>query len=68
MWGIVCGLELALMISLATSLFLHAAYIRYFWILLGLSATVSVHEGAPALVTLLARMFRETAHRIRADA
>jgi O-antigen ligase len=68
LWGIVCGLELAVIISLTTSLFLHAAYIRYFWILLGLSAAASVQQGAPALVALLARMFRETADRIRADA
>jgi O-antigen ligase len=68
LWGVVCGLELALIISLTTSLFLHAAYIRYFWILLGLSAAATAHQGAPVLATLLERMFRQTADRIRADA
>ncbi len=68
MWGIVCGLELALLISLTTSLFLHAAYIRYFWILLGLSAAATAHHGAPVLATLLERMLRQMAARIRADA
>jgi O-antigen ligase len=68
MWGIICGLELALIISLTTSLFLHAAYIRYFWMLIGLSAAATAHHGAPVLATLLERMFRQMAARIRADA
>ena len=68
LWGVVCGLELALIISLTTSLFLHAAYIRYFWLLLGLSAAATTHHGAPVLATLLERMLRQTADRIRADA
>jgi len=68
LWGTVCGLELALVISLTTSLFLHAAYIRYFWLLLGLSAAASAQSGPPALVALLARMLRETAGRIRQEA
>lgn len=68
LWALVAGLELALIVSLATSLFLHASYIRYFWLLLGLSAAASMQEGAPALVRLLSRMLHETAERIRADA
>ena len=68
LWGLVCGLELGLIISLATSLFLHAAYIRYFWLLLGLAATAAAQQKPPVLVTLLERMFRQTAARIRADA
>ena len=67
-WGVVCGLELALVVSLAASLFLHASYIRYFWLLLGLSIAASAQQGAPALVVLLERMYRQTAERIRADA
>ena len=67
-WAIVCGLELGLIISLTASVFLHAAYVRYFWLLLGLAAAASVQQRAPVLVTLLARMFRQTAQRIRADA
>jgi len=68
LWGVVCGLELALIVSLASSLFLHAAYIRYFWLLIGLSAAATTHHGPPVLATLLERMFRQTAERIRADA
>ncbi len=68
LWGVVCGLELALIISLTTSLFLHAAYVRYFWLLIGLSAAASAHQEVPALVTLLERILRQTADRIRADA
>jgi len=68
LWGVVCGLELALIVSLASSLFLHAAYIRYFWLLIGLSAAATIHHGPPVLATLLERMFRQTAERIRADA
>jgi len=68
LWGLACGLELALMISLTTSLFLHAAYIRYFWILMGLVVATSVQPGVPALAAFLSRMLRETAQRIRADA
>jgi len=68
LFGIAAGLELALIVSLTTSLFLHAAYIRYFWVLLGLAAVASVQEGAPALVRVLARLLRETAERIQADA
>jgi len=68
LWGLACGLEIALIVSLATSLFLHASYIRYFWILIGLAASASAQQGAPALVRLLSRILRETASRIRADA
>jgi O-antigen ligase len=68
LWGVVCGLELALIVSLTTSLFLHAAYIRYFWLLLGLAAAATGHHGAPVLATLLDRLFRQTAEHIRADA
>lgn len=67
-WALACGLELSLVVSLASSLFLHAAYIRYFWLLLGLSTAASRQSGAPWMVTLLVRMLRQTAERIRADA
>jgi hypothetical protein len=36
-WALVCGIELAILVLLTTSLFLHAAYIRYFWLLLALA-------------------------------
>ncbi len=67
LWAIVCGLELALVISLATSFFLHAAYVRYFWILIGLASAASLQPAPPALAAFLARALRETAARIRRD-
>jgi len=67
LWALVCGLELALVISLTTSLFLHAAYIRYFWILIGLSSAASAQPGTPALAAFLSRALREAAERIRRD-
>lgn len=41
------GLALALVVFLATSLFLHAAYIRYFWLLAGLCASAAVGSATP---------------------
>jgi hypothetical protein len=40
-WGLVCGMELAVLILLGTSVFLHSAYIRYFWLLLALAVAVA---------------------------
>lgn len=67
LWGTVCGMELGLIIYLGTSLFLHSAYIRYFWLLLGLCVVVSTAERAPVLLRLLARMLAQTARRVRAE-
>lgn len=44
-WGLVCGMELAVLIHLSTSLFLHAAYIRYFWLLLALAVAAASIPG-----------------------
>jgi O-antigen ligase len=65
LWGAVCGVELALIVYLTTSLFLHAAYIRYFWLLLGLCVVVSSADRLPVLVRLLGTMLAETVHRLR---
>jgi O-antigen ligase len=67
LWGLAAGLELAIVISLTPSLFLHAAYIRYFWLLIGLAAATSAQPGPPALVAFLARALHETADRLRTD-
>ena len=37
----VMGLEAALIAYLANSIFLHLAYIRYFWLLMGLAGAAS---------------------------
>ena len=50
LWGLVCGLELGVFILMTTSLFLHAAYIRYFWFLLALAiAAASLPRELPLL-------------------
>ena len=49
-WGLVCGMELAVLVLLSTSLFLHAAYIRYFWLLLAL-AVVSAYLPERVMMT-----------------
>lgn len=67
LWAVICGLELALLISLATSFFLHAAYVRYFWMLIGLACAATLQPAPPALVAFLSRALRETADRIRRD-
>jgi O-antigen ligase len=68
LWAIASGLELALIVSLITSLFLHAAYIRYFWVLVGLCAAVAAIERVPLLIRVLHRMFASTAAQVRAQA
>jgi len=67
LWALSCGLALALVISLVSSLFLHAAYIRYFWMLIGVATAASAQPGTPALAAFLSRALRETAQRIRRD-
>ena len=66
LWSVASGLELALVVSLATSLFLHAAYVRYFWLLLGLCAAVGTIERAPVLVRFLNRLLEQTTLRFGA--
>lgn len=67
LWGIVCGLELGLIVYLMTSMFLHTAYVRYFWILLALCVVATHAERAPVLIQLLGRMLSQTAARMRAE-
>jgi O-antigen ligase len=45
LWGLVCGLELAVLVLLFTSVFLHASYIRYFWLLLALAVAAASFPG-----------------------
>lgn len=52
LWGLVCGMELAVLLLLTTSLFLHAAYIRYFWLLLAVAVVVAAASlPGPATMT-----------------
>lgn len=66
LWALVCGMELALIVYLTTSLFLHAAYVRYFWLLLGLCVVTSSVERTPVLIRLLGQMLTQTARQVRA--
>ena len=54
------GLLLCLVVYMTTSVFLHAAYIRYFWFVLGLSAAashlVAAEEGSQ-IATLVRRVY-----------
>ena len=54
------GLLLCLVVYLTTSVFLHAAYIRYFWFVLGLSAAAShlvAGEESSQIATLVRRVY-----------
>ncbi len=41
LWGLVCGLQLGVLVYMTTSLFLHASYVRYFWLLLALAVAAA---------------------------
>ncbi len=64
LWGLVCGLELAVLLLLATSLFLHAAYIRYFWLLLALAGVAASLPARAAITNFLFLTPRNVAGRI----
>src|SRR4029434_1208703 len=54
------GLLLCIVVYLTTSVFLHAAYIRYFWFVLGLSAAAShlvAGEEKSEIATLVRRVY-----------
>jgi len=54
------GLLLCIVVYLTTSVFLHAAYIRYFWFVLGLSAAAShlvAGEEQSEIATLVRRVY-----------
>jgi len=57
---VAAGLQLCIVVYLTTSVFLHAAYIRYFWFVLGLAAAAG-HLVAPEerseLATLVRRVY-----------
>jgi len=67
LWAVVCGLELALIVYLTTSLFLHAAYVRYFWLLLGLCVVAAYAERVPVLIRLLGQVLTQAVERMRAQ-
>jgi O-antigen ligase len=59
LWGLVCGLQLAVLMFLMTSIFLHAAYVRYCWLLLGLAVAAAALPSRtirPETLGLVARI------------
>jgi putative inorganic carbon (HCO3(-)) transporter len=64
LWGLVCGLQLGLLIFLATSIFLHAAYIRYFWLLLALAAAAATLPPRLVPAAFLPLVMRNTPERL----
>jgi putative inorganic carbon (HCO3(-)) transporter len=68
LWGLVCGLELAVLVQLSTNLFLHAAYIRYFWLLLALAVAAASLPGRATMTNFLFQTPRNVADRIRTPA
>jgi O-antigen ligase len=68
LWGLVCGLELGVLVLLATSVFLHASYVRYFWLLLALVAAAAALPRRQMLVELLPRTMRNPPGRLEGQA
>lgn len=66
-WAAACGLLLAMAGFLITSMFLHAAYIRYLWMLFGLCMAVSALDHLPVLLRFLHRILMQTADEMRAQ-
>jgi putative inorganic carbon (hco3(-)) transporter len=58
LYEIAGGLLLALILLLMTSLFLHASFIRYFWVLIGLCLAATRLRTEGVLGLLLDRLFR----------
>lgn len=65
LWGLICGLELGVLVLLATSLFLHAAYIRYLWMLLALAVAAASLPGRGVQEKLLTPSLRHALGRVR---
>jgi len=58
LWGLVCGLELGVLVFLATSLFLHASYVRYFWLLLAVAVAAAALPRSQTLAEFLSLNMR----------
>jgi O-antigen ligase len=68
LWGLLCGLELAVLILMATSFFLHAAYVRYFWLLLGLAVAAAALPHPPMQREFLTISKRNSQRRLEPQA
>jgi putative inorganic carbon (HCO3(-)) transporter len=68
LWGLVCGLELAVLVFLATSLFLHASYVRYCWLLLALAVAAAEVPRPQMLAEFLSLLTSKTLVRLERQA
>lgn len=68
LWGLVCGLELAVLVLLFTSVFLHAGYIRYFWLLLALAVAAASLAGLATMTNYQIPESRKLAGRLETPA
>ena len=68
LWGLVCGLELGVLILLATSVFLHASYVRYFWLLLALAVAAAALPRRQMLAEILPQIIRTPPGRLERPA
>lgn len=68
LWGLLCGLELGVLVLLATSVFLHASYVRYFWLLLALAVAAAAAPRPQMLAEFLSLLTRNTLGRLERQA
>jgi putative inorganic carbon (HCO3(-)) transporter len=68
LWGLVCGLELGVLVLLATSVFLHASYVRYFWLLLALAVAAAALPRRQVLAEFLPLTLRNPPRRLEGQA
>jgi putative inorganic carbon (hco3(-)) transporter len=67
LWGLVCGLQLGVLVYMTTSLFLHASYVRYFWLLLGLAVAAATIPRPQMLAELLSLVTRVGLGRLQLE-
>jgi putative inorganic carbon (hco3(-)) transporter len=67
LWGLLCGLELGVLVHMVTSLFLHASYIRYFWLLLALAVAAAALPRRQPQAEFLHGMMRNAPGRLERD-
>ena len=65
LWAINSALQISLVLFLLTSLFLHSAYVRYFWLLLGLALVASNVQPTSVLRHVVDRLLRGLTHHLR---
>lgn len=58
LWGLACGLQLGVLVYMTTSLFLHASYVRYFWLLLALAVAAAALPRSQMLAEFLSLNMR----------